>query len=165
MNAVEFLEKISYLNGYLMGVSELCHGLNYVPRHEIISCLVLSNNVFADIQKRISLTPATLDACKECSNFEIVDDWEEHLKRALDKWIFNLIYSKNLLNEDAYLNLKSSAEHRLIYLLIDILVGDELQVWKFQIGKGCCYTYGFDNEAYAFKSENKLLIVTFGWAD
>jgi hypothetical protein len=156
---------MSYLNGYLMGISELCHGLNYVPIHEFIPCLVLSGNVFIDIQRQISLASSTIDACKKCSNFEVISNWEEHFATTLDKWIFNLVFSRGLLDSHTYQRLKDSAGNRLIYLLADTLIVDELRVWKFQIGQGCCHTYGFDNESYAFESGENLFIATFGWSD
>jgi hypothetical protein len=165
MNTNRFLEKIFHLNGYLAGVSELCHGLNYVPLHEVIPCLALNEDIFASVQQQISLASATVEACKECSEFESVDNWEENLKASLDKWIFNFIFSKGIIRESEYLRLKNRYEHTLIYLLKDILESNELQVWRFQIGKGCCYNYGFDNEAYAFKSGDKLFVINFGWAD
>jgi hypothetical protein len=165
MNSSIFQEKVSYLNGYLVGVSELCHGLNYVPIYRAISCLVLTDDVFADVQSQISLTTLPFDECNRCNNFEGIDDWEQELKESLNKWIFNLILSRDIVDSDVYLHFKEKIEIKIIYFIKDNLVDDELRVWRFQVNQGFCYTYGFDNEAYAFKSKNNLFVVNFGWAD
>lgn len=156
------MQKVSYINGYLTGISELCHGLNYVSLHKVIPCLNLNEDVFTNVQQQISLALATIEAC---SDFELIDNWEKYLKISLNKWIFNFILSRDILSESEYLRLKSRSEHTLIYLFKDILVSNELKVWRFQIGKGCCYTDGTNNEAYAFKSGDHLFVITFGWAD
>jgi hypothetical protein len=165
MNSYIFQEKVSYLNGYLVGISELCHGKNYVPLYKAVSCLVLTDNVFSNIQNQISLTPAPINECNQCNNFEMIDNWEEKFKESLNKWIFNIVFSRGITDDNMYSQFKKNAEIKISYFIKDNLVDDELKVWKFQIGQGLCYTYGFDNEAYAFKSKNNLFVVTFGWSD
>ncbi len=64
-----------------------------------------------------------------------------------------------------FLLFKNNIFANFIHLIRQTVVDNELEVWKFQIGQGLCCSYGFENEAYAFKSKNRLFIITFGWAD
>lgn len=165
METIKFQEKTAYLNGYLKGLEILCHGKNYVPEYKAISLLALTDDVLLDIQKQILLIPSPTNSLNDCSEFETVSDWEEEIKTSLNKWIFNLIFSNGTIEESTYLLYKKNVESRLIYFLNKILEGNESKAWRFQIAQGFCFDYGFNNEAYAFKSGNNLLVITFGWVD
>jgi hypothetical protein len=165
MEIIKFQEKASYLNGYLKGVGGLCHGKNYVPEYKAIPLSILTDDVLRDIQNQILLIPSLTNSLNKCSEFEAVNDWEKEIKISLDKWIFNLILSNGTIEESTYLLYKKNVESRLVSFLNEIFEGDESKVWRFQIAQGFCFDYGFNNEAYAFKSDSNLLIITFGWVD
>jgi hypothetical protein len=163
----EFQIIVSYINGYLQGISQLCNRINYVPIYEAIPCLNLTSNTIVDIQSQISLKPFEHEECNKCDNFESINEWEKSLEKSLEKWVFQHIHSENIsvIKDNTYLLFKTNTLSKITDLISRTVVNNDLKVWKFQIGCGLCYHYGFDNEAYAFKSTNRLFIITFGWAD
>jgi hypothetical protein len=164
MNTKDFETTIAHINGYLEGLGQLCYGKNYVPLYQAIACSQLTQDITLDIHIEIS---SKLSEHNECNSFQLINNWEAILRDSIDKWIFKRLFGGNSdIQSNDYVSLsKRNTICKLIRLIHEAIAPDDLQVWKFQISHGYCYQYGFDNEAYAFKSNKKLFIMTFGWVD
>lgn len=165
----DFKAAVDRIDGFLLGLSTLCHGLNYVPIYTAMVCPQLTNNIAVDIQAQILVKSAEYEFKDgtECLGFQLVDDWETALGDSVDRWIFQRLFNKDK-NIRSYKDLdfvKERTSYKLLLLIRNIFEPEKPEVWSFQIALGCHYNWGFDNEAYAFKTRDKLFIVTLGWAD
>ena len=164
--------KIAHIHGWLIGLGQLCYGINYVPHYNAMMFTPSSNEITTDILKAISSRASDrLSERYECNDIELIKSWEEYLSDSIDRWVFqrilgdrqNITINSPIPNHLSYLH-KNTA-NRLVWLIREAMTSMELDVWKFKICHGYCFQYGFDNEAYAFKSVDRGLIVTFGWVD
>lgn len=165
----KFETAIARLDGYLTGLSMLCHRTNYVPLYKAMAGCQSTGEITVDVQTKItaiSLEYGFNEGFK-CSSFQLVSDWETALENAINKWVFkHLLGGSSSIQSNKYLSLSlRNTVARLRWLIRDIIEPNEPEVWRFQIGLGCHYNWGFDNESYAFTSDDKLFILTFGWAD
>lgn len=163
----DFETAIIHIDGYLHGLSELCHRTNYVPLYKAIACPQLANEITIDLQQAKILAISSeygFNEGTECNNFQLISDWQTSLGDSINRWICKRILAGDI-QSSCYLSLSRRITNSLVWSIRKAIEPDEPQVWKFQIGVGCHYNWGFDNESYAFKSKNKLFIMTFGWAD
>ena len=179
----EFEISVAHINGYLDGVSRLCGGLNYVPIYQAIICPQIYNQItknietgilehyskyrFSNILRYQYYSAIRLKSACRCTNFETVYNWESIWDELIDKWITKRLFGGNyqVTNESYLSQAKNHYKWMLIYLIKKALNKDNLIVWKFTIGEGYDLLVGFDNESYAFKSDSKLFLITFGWLD
>lgn len=170
----EFKIAVANINGYLQGLSSLCHGLNYVPIYKAIICPKITNDIYQNIQLAILAKYSQYrysrerlrDACK-CGELIAIDDWKNSLDNTVEKWIVKRLFDgKYNVNDERYIiSGQNKIKHDLVRLIEKAFDNSDIQVSKFQIGQGSDYIWGFDNESYAFSSENKLFVITLGWAD
>lgn len=168
----EFEIAIDRINGYLDGLSTLCHGLNYVPIYQAILCPQIINEISIDIQATL-LTKSSdykdsisrLKSSSECRDFEKINDWEKALNDSVERWIFKRMFQENIQDDRHQNSAKNSTTHQLVNLIHEAIDFNKLEVWRFQIARGCDYIWGFDHESYAFKANDRLFIIMFGWAD
>ncbi|MDJ0746448.1 MAG: hypothetical protein QNJ32_24220 [Xenococcaceae cyanobacterium MO_167.B27] len=106
------------------------------------------------------------DACK-CGELIAIDDWKNSLDNTVEKWIVKRLFDgKYNVNDERYIiSGQNKIKHDLVRLIEKAFDNSDIQVSKFQIGQGSDYIWGFDNESYAVSSENKLFVITLGWAD
>jgi hypothetical protein len=156
----EFEIAVARIDGFLGGLSTLCHGMNYVPIYQAMVCPQSANEIAVNIQSQILVRSSDYGFYDgtECSDFQLIEHWQTALEDSLDKWIFKPLF-------DANLSSRKNTIAQLVRLICEAMEPEQPEVWKFQIGAGCHYHWGFDNESYAFKSKDKLFIMFFGWAD
>ena len=164
--------EIAHINGWLIGLGQLCYGINYVPHYNAMVFTPSSNEMTTDILKAISSRASErLSERYECNDLELINSWEEYLSDSIDRWVVqrilgdrqNIIIHSPIPNHLSYLH--NNTANRLVWLIRGAMQSIEPEVWKFKICHGYCLQYGFENEAYAFKSVARGLIIKFGWVD
>ena len=172
MTVNSFELEIAHINGWLTGLGQLCHGMNYIPHYNAMIFRPSLNDIKADILQAISSKAnARFSETYECNDIEFIPHWEEYLHDSIDRWVIKRILGgqqNSTINYpiDNYLSyLHTNTANRLAWLIREAMKSIEPEVWKFKICHGYCHQYGFENEAYAFKSVDRGLIITFGWGD
>jgi hypothetical protein len=160
---------IAQIDGFLRGLSSLCHGLNYAPKYQAMVCPQVAKEISVDVQAEILVRSSEYGFYEgtACSDFQSVEEWETALGDAINKWIFNRLFGSNnsLQSErDLFLS-RESIIAKFIGLISEAIKPNEPEVLRFQIALGCHYHWGIENESFAFRAGDKLFIITFGWAD
>lgn len=170
----DFKIAVSHINGYLYGISNLCHGANYVPIYQAIFCPNIYNQMTSNIEtgllryyRNSRFSANRLKFNCQCSNFNSVLDWENIWDSVLDRWIVNHTSFGDTyqVNKNKDLFDFRRFKRSLIYLIEKAFNYHTPIVWSFIVGDGYSSTIGFNNECYAFKVKNKLFVLTFGWID
>ena len=147
---------IDFVDGYLAGIANFCHGCDYVPLYGAFQIENESDSLTDDLDKYLK------NKCSVSKLTLVKDDAKTIVSYLLNKWVEERIFEGTLKDKRISTRWQMRQHREYIVEFIEDIVSTEYKLYKFQIEND---DYGMETEAVCFNGTNKSVIIHFGWWD